>query len=197
MSNEHSRCGTSGGVYDHRKAGEQMCDACKLHRRRYEKRRRIDAERHNLRLVSSIGVRRRCQALQRLGWSLSQIAERAGWDSPQALQYAKRNQSIIKRTHERVAAVYEELSMTIPPFSSGSVRARNRAIRLGYAPPLAWDDIDDPNEHPNLGDNTKRDTLAEYEHLTSCGVSRDQALQQLGITLDGLEQAQRRERRAA
>jgi hypothetical protein len=31
------------------------------------------------------------------------------------------------------------------------VRARNLAARHGWLPPLAWDDIDDPNETPDFG----------------------------------------------
>lgn len=169
-----------------------MCDDCKLHRRRYEKRRRIDAERENWRIVPSVGSRRRVQALQRLGWSIAQIAKHAGWDSPQALQYVMRNDTIIRRTHDRIAATYEELCMTIPRYSSGSVRARNRAIRLGYAPPLAWDDIDNPDETPDLGGfvpGARARHIEDYQWLIDNGCSPVEAANRIGVELASIHRA--------
>ena len=38
------------------------------------------------------------------------------------------------------------------PQGPGANRARTWAKRHGFAPPLAWDDIDDPDEKPNYGE---------------------------------------------
>jgi hypothetical protein len=62
-----------------------------------------------------------------------------------------------RTTATRIAAVYDELSMTVPQDLPAAqrhtikVHARQRrfALQRGWAPPLAWDDnIDDPNAQP-------------------------------------------------
>ena len=74
---------------------------------------------------------------------------------------------VYRTSYEKVSKVYDELSMTLPPertrFERMDVtRTRNRARRLGYAPPLAWDNIDDPNERPKFGNRQKsRDEVDE------------------------------------
>jgi hypothetical protein len=78
-----------------------------------------------------------------------------------------------RMTAERVAAVYDELSMVRPVDSAvrgrGQIRIHDRqrrmAKRRGYAPPLAWDNIDDPNERPNMRPARYRSTR-DVDHAT-------------------------------
>lgn len=150
MSGDDPRHGTNAGYMAHRQAGQAACDACKAGRALYQRRRDYDTQLGRPRTVPSRGAQRRVRALQRLGWSLRMIANEAGWNHAEDLHYLLRNPSCNRRTWERIAETYERLSMTLPPHCSATARARNRAERLGYAPPLAWDDID-RDERPLIG----------------------------------------------
>lgn len=146
-----------------------------------------------------LGIQRRLRALMRLGYSARYIADALGHKHVDPLLSIMRKDRPTFVRHDYgvgIADLYDRLHMTPAAPSRASSRARNTAIARGYHGPLAWDDIDTDPEPAKVVDR-KRDTLAEYEHLTSLGVSRDQALKQLGITLDGLEAAMRRERRAS
>jgi hypothetical protein len=56
---------------------------------------------------------------------------------------------IFRSTHEAIAAVYDDLSTRTPQGRPQILaRTRNRARRLGYLPPAAWDDIDLDPEPP-------------------------------------------------
>lgn len=94
--------------------------------------------------VPNIGARRRIQALLALGWRHSDISAEMGTScgtrSPMVLHQA--GGWIAKATHDAVNGAYAALSMRPGP----STRTRDRALALGYAPPLAWDedDLDDP-----------------------------------------------------
>lgn len=151
MTPDDPRHGTNAGYIAHRRENGVACDECKRGRATYQRRRNYDQQLGRPRIIPSIGVQRRVHALQRMGWSLRVIALECGWAVPQDLYYALHSPTCSRRTWLRVARTYERLCMTSPPRTSGSVRARNRAERLGYAPPLAWDNIDDPAEQPNLG----------------------------------------------
>lgn len=168
----------------------------------YDKRRRWELHTTGeYRKVPAWRAERRLQALQRLGWSIPALARHLGVKH-QVLYSIGRQPTVYRSTFERVAALYEELSMTLPPTETMSQRiaaskARNHAIRRGWAPPLAWDDIDSLGEQPATGwrpvRNRKPDELfAELDHLTSLGISEWQAAQQLGITVNAIEKARER-----
>lgn len=63
-----------------------------------------------------------------------------------------------------IVAAYERLHMQPAPEGRGASRARNRAIALGWAPPLAFDNIDDPDEQP---------TDWEYREVTARDIYRE------------------------
>lgn len=96
--------------------------------------------------VPMLHVSRRLQALAAIGYSAAHLARLldrspdlvAGWMA------GARYPTVERRTLELVSDLYERLCMTPGP----SPLARAAARRQGYAPPLAWDDIDDPDEHP-------------------------------------------------
>ena len=89
----------------------------------------------------------------RLGWTSQDIADAAGWNHRNAVlrilngQKGKPCTWLERETNDRITAVYERLSMRIPtgPYRD---RGRRQAERKGWPPPLAWDDIDNPNESP-------------------------------------------------
>ncbi len=98
--------------------------------------------------VPRIGAERRIKALLALGWTHAHMKDECG-----VLTHVLLSQSggwITQRNHNRVRAMYERLSMTPGPSSL----TRARAARLGYLPPLAWDDadLDDPAAWPSIPD---------------------------------------------
>ncbi|HEY1176508.1 MAG TPA: hypothetical protein VGF17_10145 [Phytomonospora sp.] len=107
-------------------------------------------------LVSAVGTARRLRALRCLGWPNSDIAPHVGV-TRQALGYiaSGRTVHVSARLRDAVMDVYDELSMRTPvatsPTDQGRYdRARRLAQRMGFLPPLSWDDdtIDDPDAEP-------------------------------------------------
>jgi hypothetical protein len=102
-------------------------------------------------LVPSVGTVRRLRALAAIGWTLPEVAAAAGWTLPNLCDLvSSTNGQVTVRTARMVAALYERLSMT-PPAGPGAARARARAGRRGWVPPLAWNEgaIDDPKARPH------------------------------------------------
>lgn len=145
MSPEDPRHGSERGYAVHRRDREKACPPCSHARMVANKRRRI----YGSPKVSALGSQRRIRALQALGWSKQQIAWRMGYYDNGAISYLMRAETMLPKTAAKVAAVYDQLSM-VRPEGAGANRARTWAARLGYAPPLAWDegDIDDPAASP-------------------------------------------------
>lgn len=111
--------------------------------RLYHKRRR-EGRAQPLR-VDSTGTRRRIQALVAIGWNLEVLAQKLGTARAAVGDYMC-IKPVNASTARRVAAVYNQLSMTPGPSRRAQVRARNK----GWVPPFGWDDaqIDDPNARP-------------------------------------------------
>jgi len=151
VSPEDSRHGTSAGYI-------KGCrdDCCLRAKVTYDKRRRWELHATGqYRKVPSYRSERRLQALQRLGWSIPTLAKRLGV-KPQVLYSIGRQPTTYRSTFDRIARLYDELHMTFPPTDTpnqrmGSAKARNYAARQGWVAPLGWDNIDDPNETPDLG----------------------------------------------
>ncbi|MFI6560345.1 hypothetical protein [Streptomyces sp. NPDC050534] len=81
----------------------------------------------------------------------------------------------------RVDAGFRKLSTT----PGTSARSRNRAAREGWAPPAAWDDIDDPEAQPDLGRDLNFHERAELRreeiiHFAWHGDTPEQILNRLG-----------------
>lgn len=115
--------------------------------RRYRRRRYLAGQHLT---VDALGTVRRIRALHCLGWSQRALAERLGVSAGRVghMTIAKYPRVNID-TATKVAALYEELCMTLPPETQFTRRMRNYARKQGWAPPLAWDDIDDPDEQPS------------------------------------------------
>ncbi|MEV1331158.1 hypothetical protein AB0J20_16450 [Micromonospora costi] len=128
--------------------------------RLYNKRRREG--RNPQHLTDSTGATRRIRALVALGWNFRELARRAGYSrrTVQDVAYARRP-VITLHTDRWVHDLYEQLSGT----PGGSRYALIVAGRYGWAPPLAWDDIDDPAARPNLGD-VEPEPTDDYDPVT-------------------------------
>ena len=143
------------------------CNDCKAARRDYMywHRHMTAAGRVGVfnRLVDATGTRRRIQALMCLGWSQSELHRRSGIHQEVFSEHLY-SATVTSKSRDRVAALYEDLSHLIPPTDTMSQRIsvnRTRALaqRRGWAPPLAWDDIDNDPE-PAAADNK-----AEVDHV--------------------------------
>lgn len=147
MTPDDPRHGTPRGHY----AGcREAC--CRAARCRYEKAGRLDRLRGG-RAIPALGYQRRIKALMALGWSYQALADAAGWAHRNHVrrvvegQKGKPTRYLERATASTIGEVFERLCMTVPqgPYAK---RTRMLAARKGYLPPLAWDDIDDPNERP-------------------------------------------------
>lgn len=141
--------------------------------------------------VPAIGVHRRVQALNAIGWSDRRIALDLGL-IPGNFASMMRQPLVTHRRHLDVVALYERLWATTPPQATryerqGVIRTLNRARKNGYPPPMAWDDdtIDDPNATPaGLDDDTtsRRTVLVEdVADLVHQGATVDAACARLNI----------------
>jgi len=98
--------------------------------------------------IPALGTARRIQALHTLGYSCMHLAPHTGVTF-QALRGIAAGEwhRVTSTTATRVAALYDELCMTPRAGTTrgerGAIaRARGIAARNGWAPPLAWDNID-------------------------------------------------------
>ena len=107
--------------------------------------------------VPSLGTTRRLRALYALGWTGNQLGERLGISSARVSHLVSGVRPKVHRdTAARVAALYDDLSMTVPqdpevlPRRHIRVhdRQRRQSAAKGWRPPLFWDDIDRDPEPP-------------------------------------------------
>lgn len=109
---------------------------------------RIVAVRLQRTVVPALGVQRRVRALAALGYTSRQIAAEAGVEKcvvDRALRSV--GATMLHCNAEPLVRAFNRLAMT-PAAGPLSVRQRNFAKRSRWAPPLAWDDIDNPKAHP-------------------------------------------------
>ncbi|MBS45321.1 MAG: hypothetical protein CMH83_19555 [Nocardioides sp.] len=110
--------------------------------------RRRSRQRAGRPLVPALGTRRRTQALARLGWSTAELSREVG-RTRSWLYKVLRNDRVQVETALVVADLYERLSMTRCTAASAG-RTATMAAAKGWPPPLAWTNIDDPDENPRL-----------------------------------------------
>lgn len=104
-------------------------------------------------MVSACGSIRRLRALAAVGWTFQQIAELGAVRRHIYSECVQRGR-VYAATRAAIADVYAHLWDETPPESTAARRARLRAQREGWPPPLAWDDgygphgIDNPDATP-------------------------------------------------
>lgn len=123
------------------------------------------------RTTSPVGTRRRILALGVLGWPHHKIARHAGLTTRQVQRIAAGQCAVVHvDTAAAVRKAFRELSMRLPP--PGTCRAEKVGLALvkraarahGGFPPLAWDDIDDPDATPTgLTDDGHECTVDKVE----------------------------------
>lgn len=90
----------------------------------------------------------RLRALVALGWSMSKIADRLGIGGANFTPIIHGRRQLTIATVNAANALFDELSMTLPPNEShrdriAFARARDYAAAAGWVPPLALDDLSD------------------------------------------------------
>ena len=147
--------------------------------------------------VDGTGTARRIQALALMGWSVPQIARRAG-RAPGTLHRALDGHHVTAATDRAVRAVHDELWSTPAPAGAVATRTIRHARRSGWAPTLAWDDdtIDDPAAtpagaaRPRAGTRLLDGGAANRDAIADCaswGMTCQQAADRLGISKASLE----------
>jgi hypothetical protein len=119
-------------------------DAARVYRKRLREGRLPAA------LIDPTGSRRRIQALQAIGWPMSELVRLLGRPGSNALSHLNANPQC-RRSHAiRITVLYERLRRTPGPSYSAALRAQKQ----GFAPPSAWDGrhINDPNVVPDTVD---------------------------------------------
>lgn len=102
--------------------------------------------------VPHIGAMRRVRALACLGYSPAMIAQDVcvGYQIQTIRQGTKLKKGISRKIDAHIREFYREhCDRPLPPTSQVRL-VRNLAKRNGWAPPIAWDNIDDPGAVPEL-----------------------------------------------
>ncbi|ORA25201.1 hypothetical protein [Mycobacterium aquaticum] len=142
--------------------------------------------------ISAIGTRRRLQALGAIGWPQRVIARELG--VVQSRMKALGQQDFVTaRVALAVMEVFDRLAMKPGP----SEQSRRRAAASGWVPPLAWEDIDDPDEVPDIGAEERVPLLERVEEYRELGRSEEQIAKALGMKVASLKVAISREKRRA
>jgi hypothetical protein len=160
VSPDDPRHGTNAGYIAHALGDKNYCQPCRDAHVRKRKETRLRNLRGQYAKVDATGTVRRVQALLALGHTHPEIAAAAG--GPKNISknvILNRYDNLHADVAAAISRAYEALSMTVPTHWRARECAR-RAKALGYLPPLAWDDIDDPNERPRRGsDHARKDDI--------------------------------------
>lgn len=104
-----------------------------------------------------LGARRRLRALARIGWSVYAIEGTMPVHVKASTMFAIRSglntDRITPAVDAAVRNAYDVLHMRPAPPGRGATAAKAKAHREGWAAPLDFDDIDDPNDVPDTTDS--------------------------------------------
>lgn len=130
-------------------------------------------------VIDGTGTMRRAQALVAIGWTQADLAARIGWTLGNFNGLVHGRRDVTVGTARLVADLYDRLSMRPGP----SQRARNISARYGWAPPLAWDDIDNPAEQPAERRKARQGVPVEdVLELYQAGETIDAIAQRFGLS---------------
>ncbi len=174
MEPDDPRHGQERGYFAHRKAAQSPCEDCLRAHRAAEKVRQMRRMRGIPAKQPIIGIRRRIQALARLGWSVERIAIAADVDrhTVSRAKWETYGDFINADVAAKIAGAYERLAMTLPEASTWQqrgiiTRTRTCAERHDWPPPLAWDDIE-----TDLAPKGMRAKSAPYDDVDPVVVDR-------------------------
>ncbi|MFD3520476.1 hypothetical protein [Streptomyces sp. NPDC058653] len=141
----------------------------------------------NLATVDSTGTVRRGRALHAIGHPVYDIAPRIPMaKNGLGLMLKNPPATVLLSVANGMTAAYQQLRWR----PGTSIHARNRAARLGWHGPMAWEAIDDPACQPDDGGpyqpppKNGRDTLrrAEIRHLLTLGESAATIARRMGVS---------------
>lgn len=106
--------------------------------------------------VDATGTRRRLQALVAIGYPQRTLHPRIGLSAPLMSQILHGHaETVTHRVHADTAVLFDQLWQH-PVLGAEGRRSRTIAKANRWVSPLAWDDIDDPAEKPNVSGPRKR-----------------------------------------
>lgn len=136
--------------------------------------------------VPAIGTARRLQALVAIGYTGQYLGGRLGCPKVTVWRITSRAANVEVNTARAVSELFDELSMIPGPCD----RARRRAKKYGWVPPLAFDDVDDPDEIPNPGERVYVSTAERINELHDLGITNIHDIAaRLGIKPESVERA--------
>jgi hypothetical protein len=149
-------------------------------------------------VMDGTGTRRRLQALAANGWAAALIAERLNRPAS-AIRRTRSAATVLVASAREIRDLYESMWDEPPPeLTSGQkssvARVKKYALRLGWAPPMAWDDdtMDHPDAQPEgVGYVPGRGKLPppdEIAWLVAGGDSLEVLADRYGGTVDGIKQ---------
>lgn len=123
---------------------EYMCKYAKLHRNGYRLH------------VSALGTQRRLRALHAIGWTRPQLMELTGYSKSFLYSLTRVSPGsdhhkavrVSRETDRLIKDLYRTLSVQPQHETPDAKKVRKWARKHGWAPPMSWDDIDDPLERP-------------------------------------------------
>lgn len=136
--------------------------------------------------VSAIGTTRRLRALVAAGYTPSMLSRELGIAPTNAYALFGHCDDVPAAIAQTVADLFDRLEMTPGP----SERARALAHKLGWAPPLAWDEdsIDNADTHPAPAAAKHVSFPERYRELRELGVHDELAIaRRLGMKVDSLQ----------
>lgn len=136
---------------------------------------------------------RKIRALSALGWSHPELASHLGVTASRVGEVARQKYPRVSvKTARKVDALYRRLCMTPAPDGFAATRAKSAAAAKGYAPPLAWDDIDDPAASPDMGASSVGADPIEWKWLIDGGEDPIRAAERLGVGVAAISRTARR-----
>jgi len=135
--------------------------------------------------IDATGSLRRIRALHAIGWTQTEIAHRIGSTLQNLNRYfISEPEKINRSTAVSIARLFDQLQLIPGP----SERARRHAKKLGWAPPLAWDEdtIDDPAAMPDRGAHRPVGFPERYTEMRDLGFNDLQILGKWGIQPESL-----------
>ena len=149
---------------------------------------------HGRGMMTALGARRRLQALAAMGWSIEAIRER--YDVSDAISKVRNGR--VARTHPQIVAVAKRAFDDLWDQPGPSRAAKMRAGKLGWAPPLAWDNIDDPDEQPHgIGTDSGHLSVDDIDWFLDLEPTATAArvAERFGLRSDAVQQCARRAHR--
>ena len=192
MTPDDPRHGTNRGYHAHRRAGQTACDPCKRGAASFQARYDLLHSRGVRLLTPALGIQRRLQALHALGWSWRELDRELGMNNMVEKWGNGNTTHTFPATRATVAALYDRLSMRFPPERNArekgaATKARRKAQREGWPPPLAWENIDDPAEQPDRLETVAASRSERFADLLDEGAGFYEVLRNLGLSENALE----------